>query len=343
MNVDYPFVSIIMPIFNEANFIEKSLGSVFQQDYPVERMEVIVVDGMSQDDTRSLVKDLFALNPSCQNFLLDNVHQIVPPALNIGLRQAKGEIIVRMDGHTILARDYVSQSVETMLRTGAACVGGVMRPVGYGWNGRAIALAHGLRFGLGGGAFHSLNSNQDVEVDTVYMGVFNRSIFQQIGYFDEDLVRNQDIELNGRIINVGKRIILSPHIQSTYFCRNSLKKLWEQNFKNGLWLIPTITKTPLALSYRHFVPLCFIATLLIGLLGWLAYPLSGILFLGVLGSYAICSISASAFAASRHGWEFLMTLPIVFPILHFSYGIGSLFGLVKSIASKVGKTPITQT
>lgn len=328
-----PFVSVIFPIRNEISTIEKGLHCIFVQRYPKERFEVIVVDGMSDDGTRELVHNIIVKNPQISVYMVDNPRHIVPTALNLGISQAKGDIIVRVDGHTLITPDYISESVSTLMRTGADNVGGLMTPLGYGWRGETIALAHNLRFGLGGGLFHY--STKETEADTVYMGCFRRDVFTRVGFFDEDLVRNQDIELNGRIRQAGGRIVLSPRIRSTYFCRKSLVSLWHQNFANGLWLFPTVAKNPAALSWRHYVPFVFISTLIgCGIIS-LFVNFGWITFVIVFGSYMIATCIASLTAAYRYGWRFALSLPIVFFILHISYGLGTLVGLYKSVTHHI--------
>jgi succinoglycan biosynthesis protein ExoA len=323
-----PYVSVIMPIRNEAACIEHSLRAVVAQDYPLKRMEILIADGMSDDGTRDVIQCFTISNPQLAIHILDNPKRSVPTGLNLAIRQAKGDIIVRVDGHTLIAPDYISEGVATLIRTGADNVGGLMTPVGHGWIGKTIALAHNLRFGLGGGLFH--RATKETEADTVYMGIFRREVFTTIGLFDEGLVRNQDIELNGRIRQAGGRIVLSPRICSTYFCRSSLYGLWKQNYANGIWLIPTVVKTAKALSWRHYVPLSFISAILASSIvslivssGWI--PLSII-----LGTYLLSCFILSATSASKYGWSFIFSLPIVFFILHFSYGIGSFISLIKN-------------
>jgi hypothetical protein len=152
-----------------------------------------------------------------------------------------------------------------------------------------------------------------------------------VGLFDESLVRNQDIELNGRIRSAGGRVVLSPLIRSTYFCRNSLLGLWKQNYRNGLWLLRTALKTPKSLSVRHFIPLAFICALLLGLVIALTFKGGWILLALVAGSYLLASSAASLLAAFYQGWRFALTLPVVFSVLHISYGVGTLVGLCSEL------------
>jgi len=191
--------------------------------------------------------------------LLDNPAGSAPPALNIGIRAARGELIARVDGHTIIAPDYLRRCVETLRETGADNVGGLMRPEGRGYVGRCIALATGSRFGVGNSRFHY--DERGGEVETVYLGCFRRMVFERVGLFDEGLVRNQDDELNDRIVASGGRIWLNPRIRSTYYNRGSYRSLWRQYYQYGYWKAPVLRRHPRARRARHLAPAALAAAL----------------------------------------------------------------------------------
>jgi len=326
-------VSVVIPLRNEEKYIDKCIASLLAQDYPKQNVEFLLVDGRSEDATTTIIKTYTDKYPFIH--LLDNPGRIAPTAMNIGIKAAKGEIIVRMDAHAEYATDYISKCVEWSQKTGAENVGGPMRAVGMGYIGKAIEFIHHSPFGLGGGKFH--DENFSGHVDTVYLGAFKKEIFNKVGMYDERLVRNQDIELNSRIRAQGGTCFLTPEIRSLYYNRPTLKALWQQNYKNGLWNIYTFQVTGSALSLRHFVPLLFVvgllSTALLAIMGQLLANneiLSMIgkgMFMLCAGSYLLTAIYFSLKISIQKGWQYFAILPVVFFVLHFSYGLGSLEGL----------------
>lgn len=315
-----------MPIRNEAAFIERSLGAVLAQDYPPERMEVLVADGMSTDHTREIIASLAQTSPVPVT-LVDNPGKIVPTGFNRALAQARGEVIVRVDGHTLIEPNYVRECVAALGRSGADNVGGRMNAVSSSPFGAAVALATSSPFGVGGARFHY--SDQEEWVDTVYMGAWPRSVFERIGGFDEEMVRNQDDEFNYRLQAAGGRVLLSPRIQSRYYNRSSLRSLWRQYYQYGLYKVRVLQKHPLQMRPRQFAPIALVSAVLGGaLLAPFSRMLRGLWLLAVV-LYGAANLAASLHTARRHGWEHLRFLPVVFGTLHFSYGLGFLRGLVK--------------
>jgi succinoglycan biosynthesis protein ExoA len=265
----FPFVSVILPIRNEAACIERGLRVILAQDYsgPV---ETLIADGMSTDDTRDRIQSIMdgrmdtVSRPRSSIMVLDNPGKTSPKGMNTALRQAKGEIIVRVDGHTVIAPDYVRQCVESIQRTHADNVGGKMNAIGSSPFGRSVALATSTPFGIGGGRFHT--SDKEEWVDTVYMGAWPRSVFKKIGLFDEELVRDQDDEFNYRLREQGGRILLCPGIRSEYTVRSSPMALWKQYYQYGYWKVRVLQKHPHQMSLRQFVPPAFVLSLLLSLL-----------------------------------------------------------------------------
>jgi succinoglycan biosynthesis protein ExoA len=320
-----PFVSVVMPVRNEAGFIARSLGSVLAQDYPVDRLEVLVADGRSTDVTREIVASLSPQVPPVR--LVDNPGGIVPSGFNAALREARGEVIVRVDGHTVLESDYVWQCVAELQRTGADNVGGRMNAVATGRVGEAIVLATSSPFGVGGARFHYSDSEE--WVDTVYLGAFRRSTLERLGGFDEEFVRNQDDEFNYRLRAAGGRILLSPKIRSRYFSRGSWAALAQQYAQYGYWKVRVLQKHPAQMQPRQFAPPLFVATLLLLIMAAPFLEVARWGLLGVAGTYVLASLLASAAAARRAGVPGALLLPLAFAVLHMSYGLGFLVGLVR--------------
>jgi len=217
------FVSIICPVFNEEKFIDKCVESIILQDYPKEFMEVLLVDGMSSDHTRERIS-LFTEKYSFVK-LLDNPHKVVPFALNIGIRAATGEVIIRIDCHCQYPINYVSTLVNYLYELNADNVGAVWNTLSAKNNStcRAIAFCSSHKFGVGNSK-HKVGATEILETDTVPFGCYRREIFDKIGFFDEELIRNQDDEFNGRLIKNGGKIFLIPQLVVNYIARDSLKK-----------------------------------------------------------------------------------------------------------------------
>ena len=321
------FVTVIMPIRNEAGFIERSLGAVLTQDYPPDQLEVLVADGMSTDATRDVVAQLARSHPTVRVTVVDNPEKIVPTGINRALVTAKGDVIVRVDGHTIIAIDYVRQCVTALQRTGADNVGGRMVAVSEGRFGRVVALATNSPYAVGGARFHF--SDLEEWVDTVYMGAWPREVFDRIGLFDEEQVRNQDDEFNYRLLSHGGKILLSPQIKSRYFNRSTPRSLWRQYFQYGYWKVRVLQKAPRQMRLRQFVPPVFIAVLLSSLLITPFSVIAGWMFGLPLGSYIVANASISVLTARRGNWNLLLSLSLCFATIHFAWGIGFLVGLLR--------------
>ncbi len=321
---ELPSVSVVIPMRNEASSIAACIEAVLAQDYPESLLEVIVVDGDSDDDSAAIVEELGRRSGRVR--VLDNPLRIVPPALNRAIREARHDVIARVDGHTTIAPDYVRIGVETLLRTGAENVGGPMIAVGGGVLGDAVARVTSSRFGVGS-YFHY--GTEEREVDTVYLGMWPRSVFAEIGLFDEELVRNQDDELNYRLRKSGGRIILNPRIRSEYQNRQSLRKLAKQYFQYGMWKVRVLQKHPKQMSWRHFVPPAFVFSIAALLLvapfsAWAAYALAA-----ALGGYVGAISLLSAVLSKGEGARPWLAAFAAFAIIHFGWGAGFLVGLVR--------------
>jgi succinoglycan biosynthesis protein ExoA len=330
MSPTLPFVTIIMPIRNEAGFIRRSLGAVLAQDYPAGRLEIIIADGMSDDDTRSIITQLAAQQPTTPIRLLDNPAQIVPTGLNAALQLAQGEIIVRVDGHCEIAPDYVRRSVTHLQQQPVAGVGGPLETIGETPLAQTIALAMSSPFGVGNSAFRTVR-DKTMLVDTVAFPAYRREVLQQAGPFDDELVRNQDDEYNYRLRKQGLKILLAADVKAKYYSRSGWRSLWRQYFQYGFWKVRVLQKHPAQMRPRQFVPPLFVAGLL-GSAGLGLFSRAGRQLLAVVTTlYGVANLGASLWTAGRSSdrHRHLHRLPLVYAILHLSYGLGFLAGLVR--------------
>jgi succinoglycan biosynthesis protein ExoA len=327
-------ISIIVACRNEMRHMGPFLDSLLMQDMDGLAWEAIIADGMSSDGTRQFLEEYCAQHPRVR--VIANTGKIVSTGLNMAIQAARGDIVLRMDAHTIYASDYCRRCVETLLSTGAGNVGGPARTKVEGVVPRAIAAAYHSRFSTGGAKFH--DENYEGWVDTVPYGCWKKETLERIGLFDEALVRNQDDELNLRLLRAGDRIWQNPTILSWYSPRATVSGLFHQYFQYGFWKVMVIRKHRLPGSWRHLVPAGFAAAI-IGLpaadaVAWGAgapasFKIALTLWLGLVLSYGLASIIASALAARRYGWATLPWLPWVFAAFHFSYGSGFLIGMLR--------------
>ncbi|MEO8601633.1 MAG: glycosyltransferase family 2 protein [bacterium] len=319
-----PLVSVIIPMRNEAASIAGLLESVLAQDYPPDRLEVLVIDGASDDGSTAVVERLAARDARLR--LLHNPQRIVPPALNIAIRAARGTVIARVDGHTQLDPQYLRLGVETLARTGADNVGGRMDALGGGWFGDAVADATASPAGVGS-YFHF--GTEEREVDTVYLGMWPRTVFERVGLFDEELVRNQDDEFNYRLRKLGGRIVLNPAMRSSYQNRQDLVHLVRQYYQYGQWKVRVLQKHPAQMSWRHFVPPAFVGgMILLAIVGpewapaaWALRAAGGVYLLLVL-------IAATRQSAAR-GVVGVLATALALTCVHIAWGAGFLSGVIK--------------
>jgi succinoglycan biosynthesis protein ExoA len=322
-----PTVTVIMPVRNEEGFIARSLGAVLGQSYPAELVQVLVADGMSEDRTREIVDGLARARPAATVEIVDNPGGIVPTGFNAALDRAKGDVIVRVDGHTVIAPDYVEACVEALAASGADAVGGRMDAQGSGPVGTAIALATSSRFGVGDARFHYATGEH--WVDTVYLGAWRRELFARVGRFDPEMVRNQDDEFSYRLRAAGGRLLLTDRIRSRYHSRGSLRTVFRQYRQYGFWKVRVLQKHPKQMSARQFVPPLFVAALAAGAVLAPASRSARRGLAGLVGAYAVAALAASVAVAHRHGWRHLPVLPAAFAAIHVGYGSGFLAGLVR--------------
>jgi glycosyltransferase involved in cell wall biosynthesis len=326
-------VSVVVPCRNEIRHIRSFLDSVFRQELGRIKMEILIADGMSDDGTRQVLSEFENRFASLR--VIENTKKTASPGLNRAIREAEGEIIIRMDAHTQYAPDYVRTCVEVLNETNADNVGGPALTFADGYLAKAIACAFQTRFARGGGKHR--DARYEGSVDSVPYGCWRKSTLERIGLFDEMLVRTQDYELNARIISRGGTVWQSPKIVSWYRPRARLSRLFRQYFQYGFWKVAVIRKHGRLASWWNFVP----GTCLLAGSGFLLCAAGASLggsvrlrnaFLGewlaFVALYLIASSSAAFSVARREGWKFLLSLPVIFAVFHLSFALGFLLGIL---------------
>ncbi len=325
-------ISTIIPIYNEHKFISKAIESVLSQDIKNINQEIIIVDGMSTDGTRNIINGFIKKHKNI--ILLDNPEKLVSIGFNKALSISKGDIIFRLDGHAEFRSDYFRKCLAIMKEKDINCVGGIITHKSYGIIGKTIQLSQSSIFGVGGVDFRKINTKAKF-VDTLAFGAYDRKIFEQFGGYDEDLVKNQDDELNFRIIQSGEKIWLDPTLKTIYFSRNNFKDLLSQYFFYGFYKIRVIQKRKGFASWRHLVPAVFLISLFVSLLIKVKF-LQPMPFYSLIISYTFCSSLSVVLELFRDFKKFItfnniisiLLLPISFLIMHLSYGIGFITGSI---------------
>jgi succinoglycan biosynthesis protein ExoA len=328
---DVPFVTVIIPVRNEEGFIGRCLQAVAAQDYPHDRFETIVLDGGSTDGTEHEV-ELTAQNAGLTVFYAPNPKHTAAAGFNLGLTLAHGDVIVRLDGHSRANKDFLSASVRVLLSTGADAVGGPIETRGHGEVGRAIALAMSSPFGIGNTAFRDANAGLQ-ETDSVPYGAYRRDVFERVGNLAEDIDRGEDDEFNYRLRDAGGRIVLSPEIRSTYYCRETLQDLATQYWNYGLAKAAVLQRHPKRLSPRHLIPSALVLAIGGGfLLGGVSKWLGRIALLAT-GAYAATNALATLRLARDNKRE-ARYLPLAFACIHLPAGAGMLAGFARNFLSR---------
>jgi glycosyltransferase involved in cell wall biosynthesis len=325
-----PSVSVVLPCRNEQGYIHDCLESILKQELPEGGLEILVADGMSTDGTREYLQRMAQSHPQIR--VLENPGRIVSTGLNAAIRAARGDIIVRMDAHTSYAPDYVRQCLAVLDETGADNVGGPIQTTATKYMERAIRAAYHSSFAVGGSRSHF--AGYEGYVDTVCYGCWERGLFERIGYFDEELVRNQDDEHNFRLTRAGGKIYQSTRIRSWYHVRGSLKALFRQYMQYGYWKVLVILKHRMPASWRHVVPGTFVGCLALLAVGGLLWVPAWWMALWLALVYAVTLLFAAAVLASSTAWILFPVLPVVIACYHFGYGYGFLRGILDFVILK---------
>ena len=317
-------ITFILPIRNEEHFITKTLDSILSQSD--DNVEIIIADGLSTDGIREIIQSFQESNHNIQ--LIDNPEKIVSTGFNRALTMAKGDIIIRVDGHSEIAPNYINRCITQLQNINADCVGGATDHIALGVIGQSINLGQSSKFGAGGVPFRE-GVDKGRYVDTLAFGAYKREVFEKFGGYDEELVRNQDDEFNFRLIQNGGEIWLDPSIKSKYFARNSFIKLFKQYFQYGFYKIRVMQKRRAFASWRHLVPGIFVLSLFVGL--FLCFINNSPTLITIIGvPYVLLSLIfsiAELFKSPKHVFSIIF-LPFTYFILHFSYGLGFLLGIL---------------
>jgi len=330
------YVSVVVPTRNEAQHIERCIRSLMDQDYPRNLYEILVVDGMSNDDSKEIIQ-LLSKNYS-NIFFLANPNLLTSFGLNIGIRESKAGIVIILGTHSFVMPDFIRRNLEILEKSGADCVGGPIVSLGETYVASTISLAMSSPFGVGDALFRYAES--EGYVDTVAFGAYKRAVFEKIGLFDEELARDQDDEFNYRLRKAEGKIFISPQIKSCYYNRADLRKLWMQYWQYGFWKIRVLQKHPKMMRLRQFVPACFVLSTALTFLGSFYSAVSLFFLCLILTSYIVSNLFFSFKIAKKEGWKYLPLLPIAFSTLHLSYGMGFLAGLIKHFSRWFQEEPL---
>jgi glycosyltransferase involved in cell wall biosynthesis len=316
-----PFVTIAMPAFNEEGYIETCIRTVQAQDYPADRMEILVADGRSTDATREILARLSAEDPRIR--MIDNPERLQAAGLNHIVKEARGDVVVRMDVHCEYAPSYVSACIAALEKSGADNVGGAQRAKAKSAFQRALCAALESPLGVGGAKYRS--AAEEGYVDTVFLGAFRRKVFETVGLYDPRAITNEDAELNQRLIDQGGKVFLSRDIEVHYYPRDSYKKLAQQYYKYGRGRARTLLKLGKFLSVRPMIPFLMVvggATLLLVPPLWPVAP-------AALAAYALATGAEAVRVGKALGPAAIPTVWGIFPVLHIAHGVGFAAGLVR--------------
>tara|TARA_Y100000768_G_C23948923_1_gene669109 strand:+ start:129 stop:1061 length:933 start_codon:yes stop_codon:yes gene_type:complete len=310
-------------MYNEIDFIGECLNGFLSQDYPENIFNIIVIDGLSTDGSKEEVIRFQQKNSNI--ILLENKKRFTPISFNIGIRHSDSDVVGIFSAHSIPSNTYISTAIDVLISTNADCVGGPMTAISNSIVGKAISYTTSTPLGVGNSIFHY--SKKPGYVNTVYQGFFYKNIFSQIGYFDEDLVRNQDDELSYRILKFGGSIYYEPKIKSVYHSRSNIKKLFVQYFQYGLYKPLVFIKTKHGMQIHHFVPALFVFYLF----GFLIFFKSFYYFFPILLYLMLCIYFATN---SKLNLKSKLLCLIIYPIIHASYGLGFILGFFKIFKKK---------
>ena len=323
-------VSVVIPCLNEEKYIARLLGALSKQTYFLEKIEVIVADGGSKDDTIRIIKNYIIDNSNLNILIINNPEKSIPAGVNLAIKASSGDIIIRMDAHSVPDKNYISYCVENLIENKGMNVGGLwlIKPGGDTWVSESIAIAASHPFGVGDAKYRY--GEKSSYVDTVPFGAFYRTVFNEIGYFDEDLLTNEDYELNVRIRKSGGKIYFDPRIKIDYFARDTFKSLSKQYWRYGFWKYKMLMKYPETIRWRQAIPPLFILSLIFLALASIFLPLALKVLIVEIGLYlsVIFLGSLKSKQRTRKGLS-ILGVPIAISVMHFSWGLGFLISIFR--------------
>lgn len=325
-------VSIIVPCYNEQSTIRLLLNAIYKQNYPKQKMEVIIADGLSTDETRAEIAIFQSDHPDLQVQVVDNIKRIIPAGLNRAIMEAKGEVIVRLDAHSMPDENYVKLCVNALNKGFGENIGGVWQivPGGNSWMARSIAAAAAHPLGVGDA--HYRYTEEAMHVDTVPFGAFRRNLVEKIGPFDENLLTNEDYEFNVRVRKAGGRIWLDPTIRSTYFARGTLKALAHQYTRYGYWKARMLTRYPKTLRWRQALPPLFVLSLLsLSLLVFWFWWARWMLALELSFYFLVLILVGAQLALKNRDLGMILGVPLAIATMHLCWGGALLWSLFQNL------------
>jgi glycosyltransferase involved in cell wall biosynthesis len=321
-------VSVIIPCRNEERFIENCINSLLNQTYPKELMEIIAIDGFSEDRTRRIIKMYSGKYPFVK--LIDNPQKYNPFALNIGIRNSKGDIIMVASGHARYENDFIEKCVGFMQESNADAAGGILKNIPQKETvfSKAIGFCLSSFFGSGN-AFYKTGSKKPAQVDAFFGGCYKKEAFEKVGLFNEKLIRSQDIEFNKRLKKAGGKIFLIPDAVTYYYFRSGLSSFLRHNFLDGTWLTYPLKFKVKIFSLRHLFPLFLAAGLISAVFLSFSFWWGKFFLAFFLSVYGFLTVLFSAKIAFESGFRYIFLMPVVFAARHLAYGFGSLWGLIR--------------
>lgn len=320
------FVTLIIVAYNEEDYLEDLLNDYLHQDYPPHLRELIFVDSNSEDATHLIALKFAQAHPELAITILDNPQRTLAPGINLALRVARGDIVCRVDGHVSIPSDYLSRGVSLLIekeKSGVVCVGGPWITEGNGFWGRAMATVLSTPFGVGNAKYRYTKTAG--YVDSVPCGIYWKRVFDEVGLYREDLVRTEDNEMHARIKARRWKFYLSPDLMTRYYCRSTISDFLRQAFGNGYWSMISWRQS----SWRHLAPFGFLIALIALGFGSLLWAPFRFIFLMVVSIYALSAFAVAFRIAFRaREWLWVPALPLLFFLLHMTYGLGSLSALI---------------